>query len=132
MEFSAPYVYKGQTAGTNQVTDLRDKTQMKGVCTSSPGWIVVEMKRECEFEEMEVGGWKGNSTIWYCENGSGATILTSTDKQKWTQVGNIPSGYGNKIAKVKVKKSSAKYIKFQYTSYLGVGYLDIKKIGALV
>jgi hypothetical protein len=105
---------------------------MKGVCAGSPGWIIVEMKRECEFEEMEIAGWKGNSTIWYCENGSGANILTSMDKEKWTQVGNIPSGYGSKIAKVKVKKSFAKYIKFQYTSYIGIGYLNIKKIGAIV
>jgi hypothetical protein len=132
LEFNAPYVYKGQTAGTNLVTDLTDKSQMKGVCTASPGWIIVEMKRECEFEEMEVGGWKGNSTIWYCENGSGSTIYTSTDKEKWTQVGNIPSGYGSKIVKVKVKKSTANWIKFQYTGYLGLGYLDVKKIGALV
>jgi len=105
---------------------------MKGVCTGSPGWIVVEMKRECEFEEMEIAGWKGDPTIWYAENGSGATILTSNDKEKWTQVGSIPSGYGNKIVKVKVKKSYGKWIKFQYTSYLGIGYLNVKKIGAIV
>ncbi len=105
---------------------------MKGVCTGANGWVIIEMKRECEFEEMEVAGWKGNSAIWYGENGSGSTISTSLDKDKWTKIGNIPSGYGSKITKVKVKKSSAKFIKFEHTSYLGLGYLDIKKIGALV
>ena len=90
------------------------------------------MKRDCEFEEMEIAGFNADPKLWYPENGSGSKIYTSMDKEKWTLVGNIPSGYGKKIVKVKPKKSQARYIKFEGTSYLGIGYLWVKKIGALV
>lgn len=128
MEFSAPYIYKGKTAGTNRCQDLKDKTMKKGICTGSPGWIILELNSDWEFEEMEIGGFLGDPDLWYSGNGTGAAIETSVDKENWTKVGSIPSNYANKITKVKVKNSTAKYVRFNHTSYLGIGYLNIIKV----
>jgi hypothetical protein len=127
-DYSGPYTYNGQIAGNGKVQDLKDKSCMKGICATSPGWITIELNSEWEFDTMEVGGWKGNSTLWYADNGAGASIMTSTDKINWKSVGTIPYGFGNNIATVKLTKSSAKWVKFNYTSYLGLGYVFIKKI----
>ena len=56
-----------------------------------------------------------------------SSILTSTDKIKWTDVGCLPSNYGNLITTVKLKRSNCKYFKMNHTSYLGVGYLKLIK-----
>jgi hypothetical protein len=127
-ETSGNYNYNGQTAGTNRIEDLKDRSLMKGICSNSPGWIIIELNSEWEFEELEVGGWNGNSTLWYNANGSGASIQTSTDKVNWKTVGTIPSNYGNTIQNVKLTKSIGKYIKFNHNSYLGIGFLNIKKL----
>ena len=108
--------------------DIKDKSCTKGICANSPGWIVIELNQEWEFDTIMVGGWKGNSTLWYADNGAGAQILTSTDKTNWKSVGTIPYGYGNNIATVKLTKSSARYIKFNCNSYVGIGYLFIQKM----
>ena len=126
--FSGEYVFNGKTAGTNKIDDIKDKSLTKGICTDSPGWIEFELNSDWEFESIEIGGWKGDSSLWYSDNGAGASILTSLDKKTWKKVGTIPYGYGNKITTVKLSKSSARYIKFEHSSYLGIGYLYIKKI----
>lgn len=128
MEQSSNYVYKGKTAGTNKCCDLKDKSLKKGICTGSPGWIILDLNSDWEFEEIEVGGYCGDADLWYSGNGSGAAIETSVDRTTWTKVGSVPSNYANKITKVKVKKSVAKYVKLSHTSYLGIGYLNIIKI----
>jgi hypothetical protein len=126
-EFSGAYTYSGLTAGTNSVADLKDKSMLKGICANSPGFIIIELNDEWEFKTLEIGGWKGNSTLWYSDNGAGATIFTSLNKQDWKTVGTIPYGFGSSIKKVELSKSVAKYIKFEYTSFLGIGYLNIIK-----
>lgn len=129
METNGPYVYKGETAGTNNVEDLANPSQTLGVCVTSPGKIVIEMNDTWDFKELEIGGWTGNNKIWYPDNGAGSKIYVSTDKIKWTHVGQIPSGYGNKIKTCKLnKKCTAKYLKFEGTSYLGIGFLKVIKI----
>lgn len=127
-EVSGNYVYKGKTAGTGRHQDLKDKTLKKGMCTNSPGWIILQLNSDWEFEEMEIGGFTGEPELWYSGNGAGAAIETSMDKQTWTKVGTIPSNYANAITKVKVKKSCAKYVRFSHNSYLGIGYVYIHKI----
>jgi hypothetical protein len=127
-EYSGPYIYNGQTAGTDSIDGLKDKASTKGICSNSPGWIIIELNGIWEFDTLMVGGWKGNSSLWYPDNGAGASIQTSLDKQAWKTVGTIPSGYGTTIATVKLTKSSARYIKFNYSSYVGIGYLFIKKM----
>ena len=128
IEVSGNYTYKEKTAGTVNYKDLKDKTLKKGVCTGSPGWIIMELNSDWEFEEMEIGGYTGDPELWYSGNGSGAAIETSNDKKTWVKVGSIPSNYANAITKVKVKKSTAKYVRFTHTSYLGVGYVNVHKI----
>ena len=127
-ETSGNYTYKGKTAGTGRYQDLKDKTLKKGICTGSPGWIILDLNSDWEFEEMEVGGYTGDPELWYSGNGSGAAIETSMDRKTWTKVGSIPSNYANAITKVKCKKSQAKYVRFNHTSYLGIGYVNITKI----
>ena len=127
-ESSGNYSYNNQTAGTNRVEDLKDKSLQKGICANSPGWIVIELNSEWDFEELEVAGYNGNSVLWYNGNGSGASIQTSLDKNNWKTVGTIPSNYGSAIVNVKLTRSSARFIKFNHNSYLGLGYLNIKKL----
>jgi hypothetical protein len=127
-EINGDYSYNGQTAGTQKVSDLKDKDLNTGICAISPGWIIIELNNDWEFEEIEVAGWNGNSTLWYNGNGSGANIMTSKDKNNWKTVGTIPSNYASSITKVKLTKSTGRYIKFSHNSYVGLGYLNIKKL----
>jgi len=124
-ETNGIYSYNGQTAGTNKVEDLDDKSLLKGICATSPGWIIIEMNTETLIEKIEIGGWNGNTGLWAASNGSLATIYTSQDKDDWKQVGTIPDDYGAKIQTVSLTKSSAKYLKFESGSYLGIGYLKV-------
>lgn len=120
---------KYSTAGTHRVEDLKDRSMTKGICVQSPYYITIELNFEHEFEKIELGGYNGNSSLWYPGNGSNASILTSKNKTDWTEVGKIPSNYGATITTVSLKRSVAKYIKFQHNSYLGIGFLQIIRIG---
>lgn len=126
-DYSGAYIYVNQTAGGSGVKELKDKSCMKGICAKSPGWIIIELNGEWEFDKIDIGGWKGNNIIWYPDNGAGATIQTSIDNQTWKNVGSIPYGFGSNIANVKLTKSSARFIKFSCSSYLGIGYLFVHK-----
>lgn len=128
MEYSGDYVYKGQTAGTQKLEDLKTNDLKTGVCAKSPGFIIVELNGNWEFEEIDVGGWNGNATLWYPGNGSGAKIYTSQDKTTWTQVGTLSSSYALKVVSVKLKRTQAKFIKFEHSSYVGLGYLFVKRV----
>jgi len=112
-------------AGTHNVQDLKDKSMTKGVCVGSPYHIIIELNFEHEIDAIEVSGWNGNSSLWYVGNGSGCRIYTSTDKSNWKEVGTLPSNHGATIQTVKLTPSTGKYIKFQHTSYLGLGYLNV-------
>jgi hypothetical protein len=130
-EFSGAYGYNGRTAGTNKIEDLNDfedRTLKKGICATSPGWIIIELSRETEFQEIEVGGWNGDTSLWGPTNGASSTILTSNDKRTWITVGSLPTNYGANIITLKLSKTRAKYIKFNSSSYLGLGYFKILKM----
>jgi len=127
-EYSGPYLFKGETAGNGILSDLSDKSCLKGICANRPGWIIIELNSDWEFDSLDIGGWKGNSTLWYADNGAGATIMTSLNKEEWKNVGTIPVGFGTKVVTAKLTKSVAKFIKFNHVEYLGLGYLNIKKI----
>lgn len=130
-EFSGAHLNGGNAVGTNQISDINninDRTMMKGICARSPGWIVFQLNRQTEFEELEVGAWRGNTTTWAPSNGSNAKILVSMDKISWVDTGAIiPASFANGIVKVSVKRSKAKFIKINHTSYLGLGYFRITK-----
>ncbi len=127
VEVSSYYYYNSNIVGGGRVEDLKDKSLMKGVCAQSPGWIIVELNNEWEIDEIEIGGYNGNKSAWSPDNGNGSKIETSVNKINWTTVGTVPSGFGSNIKNVRLTRSTARYIKFTGTSYMGFGYLDIKK-----
>ena len=118
------------TAGTHFVQDLNDKSLTKGICVQSPYFITIEFNFEHEIDKIEVGGYNGNSSLWNVGNGASAQILTSTNKNDWTNVGTLPSNLNATIQAVVLSKSRAKYIKFQHNSYLGLGYLKVFRVGS--
>jgi len=111
--------------GTQNVNDLEDISPETGICAHTPGWIIIELNDICTFEKIGISGFAGNEKQWAPNNGSGAKISTSIDKIKWTEVGNIPGNYGKNIININLVKTSAKYIKFQSSFYLGIGFLKI-------
>ena len=121
---SAP---KYSTAGTHKVEDLTDSSLSKGICVQSPYYITIELNYDHEIDEIEIGGYNGNLSLWYPGNGSGSKILTSIDGINFTEVGTIPSSYGASIQIVKITSSIAKFVKFQHNGYLGIGFLKLRK-----
>ena len=94
-EQNAPYIYSGLPVGSNKVEDLKDRSLRLGIVSNTPGWIIVELNKEWEFEEIEIGGFNGNSNAFASTNGANSAILTSKDKSNWITVGTIPSNYGS-------------------------------------
>lgn len=127
VDLSAPFNYNGEVIGTNNPKDLKDKTLLKGYCANSPATITIQFNREVEFEEVNVGGYNGNSLAWYVGHGRGANIQTSLDNVSWNTVGTIPNEYGHVIINVKVSRSRAKYIRFSHHEYFGIGHLEVKE-----
>lgn len=119
-ESSARY----SSCGSHKLEDLTSKDLKTGICVQSSYYITIELNFEHDIEKLEIAGVIGNSS-WAVSNGINAKILTSTDKNNWKEVGTIPSNFGENIITVPLKKSVAKYIKFQHNSYLGIGYLNI-------
>jgi hypothetical protein len=118
---------KYSTAGTHNFKDLKTTDLNTGVCVQSPYTIIIEFNFEHEFDKIDVGGYNGNTSVWGVTNGANSKIYTSKDKVTWTEIGTIPHDFGNKISNLSVKKTIAKYIKFQHTSYVGLGHLKIIK-----
>jgi hypothetical protein len=119
-----------QTAGTHRLTHLKERNNpAEGICVQSPYNIVIELNYEHEIDSMDIAGWNGNSSLWYAGNGSGAKVYLSSDKNNWKEVCTIPSDYGANVQNVKFtgNNNRGKFIKFQNTSYLGIGYLKLNK-----
>lgn len=127
-EVNSHYQRSGTMVGTGRLEDLSDRSQMRGFALTSPGWIIIELNNDWEFNELEIGGFRGNSTFFSAENGVGAKIETSLNKVTWNNVGAIPSGFGSAIKKVTLIRSTARYIKITATGYLGIGFLEINKL----
>ncbi len=124
-EFNAPYVYQGKKVGTNLIDDLNDKSLMKGICAMTPGCITFELSNESTLNSLLIAGYNGNTQIWNKDQGEGATISISKDKQTWTNIGTVPTGFGSEIKLVKLLEESGKYLRFSSTSHLGIGYLKV-------
>jgi hypothetical protein len=114
------------SAGTYRLEDLSDVSLTKGICVESPYHIIIELNTEHNIISIDVGGYNGNSSLWYVGNGSGAKVLTSCDKVTWTEVGTINT-LGASIKNILLTPSVARFIKFQHNSYLGLGYLKLYK-----
>jgi len=87
-----------------------------------------ELNDAWEFEEIEVAGWSGNTSIWSVLNGASASISTSLDNVSYKNVGALPSNLSGNITTVKLAKSKAKFIKFESKGLLGLGFLSIRKM----
>jgi len=118
---------KYSTAGTHNFKDLKSTDLNTGICVQSPYTMIFELNFEHEFDKIDVGGYNGNTSVWGVTNGANSKIYTSKDKTTWVEVGTLPTDFGNKIQTVSLKKTTAKYIKFQHTSYTGLGHLKIVK-----
>ena len=71
-DFKGPYLYKGDVAGTNLLEDVKINNLDTGaICSASPGEILFTLNSDWEFCELEIGGYKGDTKLWYPENGSG-------------------------------------------------------------
>lgn len=127
-EHEGDYTYKGKTAGTQKIDDLKTMDLTTGICCKAPGKIIVEINGNWEFEEIEIAGYKGDTSLWYSGNGSGSKIYTSEDKVTWTQVGTVSSSFANKIVTVKLKRSQGRYIKFEHQSFIGFSYLFVHRV----
>jgi hypothetical protein len=115
------------TAGTHSLADLKNRNLMGGICVQSPFNIVIELNMEHEISKIEVGGWAGNTSLWSPTNGANSKIQTSLDGVTFTDVGVIPGSFGNNIQTVNLTKSVGRFIKFQHTGYVGIGFLNILK-----
>jgi hypothetical protein len=118
---------KYSTAGTHNFKDLKSTDLNTGICVQSPYTMIFELNFEHEFDKIDVGGYNGNTSVWGVTNGANSKIYTSKDKTTWVEVGTLPTDFGNKVQTVSLKKTTAKYIKFQHTSYTGLGHLKIIK-----
>lgn len=126
MEVSSFYLSNNQIIGQTTPDVLLDTNLNTGVCTNSNGKILLELERPVVINEIEIGGFTGKSDCVLEEGyGSGSSISTSMDKNKWTNVGAVPSGFGNKIIKFSVTTSTAKWIKLENTNRIGIGYFKI-------
>ena len=126
LEVSSFYMQDNVIVGQTTSDVLLDKNLQTGVCTNSPGRMVLELNKIAIIEQIEIGGFTGKSD-WILESGygSGAVISTSTDKITWKNVGSVPNGFGTTIIKFNVTTTSAKWIKLEGTGWLGIGYLKL-------
>ncbi len=120
---------KYSNCGNHTIKDLHNKDLTKGVTVQSPYTLIIEFNMQHSFEKIEVGGFSGNTSAFAASNGSNAKIYVSNDKSSWgSEVGKLPSDYGNKVQTVTLNKTcTAKYIKFQHNTYIGMGYLNVMR-----
>lgn len=118
---------KYSNCGNHNVKDLHDKDRKTGVTVQSPYTLIIEFNMQHTFDKIEVGGWAGNTGSFSPTNGANSKIYVSNDKVNWgSEVGTLPGDFGDKVSTVTLKKAcTGKYIKFQHTSYIGLGYLNI-------
>jgi len=107
------------------VKDLQNYSD-GGILTNSPGWIIIEFTKEYEFEKIQISGYYSESKKDFQRYGYGASIETSIDMKNWKNVGSIGNDYGYNPIKIRISKSTAKFIKFTSSSYMGIGHLKIK------
>jgi hypothetical protein len=126
VKLSAFSVNSFYTGSPSSLTVLEDRNLNSAILTNSPGWMILELDKECDIEEIEIGGYTGdqawNNPTGY---GAGATISTSSNKSTWTTVGSIPSGFGNKIMNAKLTSTYGKFIKFECNSWLAIGFVNV-------
>lgn len=104
---------------------LNIKGNKGGIAVNSPYYIMFELENETEIKTIDIHGFSLNPSLFAPTNGANAKILVSKDNINFEDVGNIPSTYNQFEIKIELKIKCGKYLKFQHTSYLGIGYLKI-------
>jgi hypothetical protein len=126
MEISAPFKHSNANLTSNTLKDVIMRDTSTGVTTTSPGWIIFELDKEWEFNEIEVCGLSGNKN-WSVNSGANSKVWTSPDKASWCEVGTLP-GNIQTFQKVKLRtKEKARFIKITHTAQLGLSYLYVFK-----
>lgn len=97
-----------------------------GISVNTPYYITFEIELDVVIRSIDIHGFTLNPSLFAPTNGTNCKISISYDNIIFEEVGCIPSGFGNNIVKVEFKiQKKAKYIKFQHTGNLGIGYLKI-------
>ncbi len=92
--------------------------------------IIITLNAIFTVTSLDIGGYGGDSNLWNSNNGCNAKISLSEDGSNWEEVGQLPSNYGKSIQKLKLlRPARCKFIQFQSTSYLGIGYLKVNTDG---
>ena len=118
------YIFKTKIIGTNKLEDLSNKDLKTGICSTTPGKIIIEFNKEASFNEIDVAGFCGDDA-WYSQNGKGADIFISKNGLSWEKVGKLAK-LEKTIERVNLDTTATgKFIKFESNSYLGLGYLKI-------
>lgn len=123
------YLYSNAPVGSHNIEDLKDrdlKEKNKGLCYKL-GETVFTFSNSITSKSLEIGGYGGNSGVWYADNGSNAEIsVSNTGGNDYVKIGNVPSGFGTTIKTVTYSERTFKYLKIKHTSYYSVRYLNVK------
>ena len=74
---------------------------------------------------LEISGYAGNEIEWNPNYGAGSNINFSLDGCNWYLVGKLPNDYGKQIVKISLDSFQARFIQFQNSTYIGIGYLKV-------
>ena len=110
------------------VETLKSRDLNTAILTSSSSneWIEVEFEEPILLNIIEIGGctiqgWNNSSGY-----GAGGQLKVSVDQLNWEQVATIPSGFGNQIVECKLKPCIAKFLRFEHSGWLAIGYVGVK------
>lgn len=126
-----PYRFGNNIVGSLAVEDILNPDCQNGICSSSPGRILIELSDEFEIDKLDISGFRGDSHSWHNGNGLGASVSVSLDNINFIEVGKIPSEFGIEIKRISFYRIKCKYILFSHTSYIGIGYLKVWKANFL-
>ena len=90
--------------------------------------IMFELNDVWDFDEMEIAGFTGNTSLWTPGNVQNASISSSLDNKEYKNIGALPSNFSGVVTTIKVARTKARFIKFESKSLLGLGFLQIKKM----
>ena len=121
------YIFKTKTIGTNKLESLSNKDLKKtGICSTTPGKIIIEFNKETSFNEIDVDGFCGDDA-WYSQkqNGIRADIFILKNGLSWEKIGRLTK-LEKTIERLKLDiTDTGKFIKFESNSYLSIGFLKI-------
>ena len=118
----------------NDINNFNDRTLKKGIATSfsPPPYLIFELDREVNFEEIEIGPLLSDKE-WNSCCLNGAEVFTDSndcEEWRWKRVGIIENNT-KEIKRIKLTRSNAKYIKIDHRNsgrQLAIGYFRVISI----